>query len=186
VKSVLKRQLGRKRADIEMAIVFVVSKLPVHRLRILALRALGAELSDTVVLYHGFEVREPRKLVVGDRSNIGDHAILDARGGLRIGVDVNFSTAVSIWTAQHDWTSDDFAYETAPVEIGDRVWLGPRVTVLPGTTIGEGAVVAAGAVATGELAPFTLYGGVPAKKLGDRPTSLSYRLPEPKGKLWWW
>jgi acetyltransferase-like isoleucine patch superfamily enzyme len=41
------------------------------------------------------------------------------------------------------------------------------VTVLPGVTIGKGSVVAAGAVVTKDVPPFTLVGGIPAKKIRE-------------------
>lgn len=182
----LKRMVGRRREAAEMASLSVAAATPTHRVRVAMLRAWGAQIHPTATIYHGFQARAARLLRIGARTIIGDGAILDARAGLSIGADVNFSTGVHIWTAQHDWSSDDFAYVKAPVTIGDRAWLGPRVTVLPGTQIGEGVVVAAGAVAKGVLEPYGLYAGVPAKRIKDRPRTLIYRLPGPRHKAWWW
>ncbi|MCL3861286.1 DapH/DapD/GlmU-related protein [Actinotalea sp. K2] len=178
--------LRRRRPAAEMALLSMCGMVPNHRVRVGALRALGATIDPDAVVYHGFEVRAARRLSIGARTQVGDHAILDARGGLEIGRDVNLSTGVQVWTAQHRWDSPDFAYETAPVRIGDRAWLGPRVVVLPGTVVGEGVVLAAGAVARGVLEPFSLYGGVPARRLADRPRDLTYELPSPADKTWWW
>jgi maltose O-acetyltransferase len=47
---------------------------------------------------------------------------------------------------------------------------------MPDVTIGKGAVVAAGAVVTKDVAPYTIVGGVPAKKIGARTKDLSYQL----------
>ena len=182
----LKSFVRSRRSAVEMMLVAVLARIPNHRIRVLGLTRLGATLSPSVVLYHGFQVRAARKLTIGDRANIGDGAVLDARGGLTIGSDVNFSTGVQIWTAQHDWNSPHFDYVTAPVQIGDRVWVGPRVTILPGSNIGDGAVIAAGAVVRGQVEPFGLYGGVPAKKIGERRQDLNYELPGPASKAWWW
>ena len=38
---------------------------------------------------------------------------------------------------------------------------------MSGVTIGKGSVIAAGAVVTKDIPPYTLYGGVPAKKIKD-------------------
>ena len=54
------------------------------------------------------------------------------------------------------------------VFIHDDVWVGCNVTILKGVTIGRGAVVAAGAVVTKSVAPYTIAGGVPACKIGNR------------------
>jgi len=175
-----------RRSDAEMCLLSMIGFLPVHRGRVAVLRALGAQIDPEAVVYGRFQVRSPKGLVIGRRANIGDRAILDARGGLTIGANANLSTAVEIWTAQHDWNSPDFRYVRKPVIINDRAWLGPRVTVLPGAVIGEGVVVAAGAVVSGELEPFGLYGGVPARRIADRDPALTYELPSPQGKTWWW
>jgi len=171
---------------VEMSVLSIAMGMPIHALRVMALRAFGATIHSEAVVYHGAQVRWARGLTVGGRTNIGDHAILDARGGLVIGKNVNMSTGVQIWTAQHDWKADNFDYIQAPVVVEDHVWIGPRVVVLPGSVIREGAVVAAGAVVKGEVAAFTLVGGVPAKKLGDRPRSIGYQLASPRTKQWWW
>lgn len=48
------------------------------------------------------------------------------------------------------------------------VWVGSGAVVLKGRTVGVGAVVAAGAVVTGDVAPYTIVGGVPARVIGER------------------
>ena len=171
-----------KRGALEMALLKSISYVPLHAVRVAAVRAAGADLGPGVVLYHGFEIRRPQKLSIGAGSSIGNGAILDARGGLTIGEHVNFSTGVNVWTGEHDWRSPDFAYRTAPVTIGDHVWISTRATILPGAVIGDGAVVAAGAVVTGEVPPSALVAGVPATVIGERPP-VDYRLGP---KQWWW
>lgn len=175
-----------KYSSLEMTLLHLAAFLPVHRLRIAALQLFGAEIESDVVIYHGFQIRAARNLHIGMRTSVGDGAILDARGGVTLGRDVNISTQVMIWSAQHDWQAPGFDYIQAPVDIGDHVWIGPRAIVLPGTTIGEGAVVAAGAVVRGVVAPYTLVGGVPAKFIADRPKHLTYELSGLRGKTWWW
>ncbi|MBE9604017.1 acetyltransferase [Acetobacteraceae bacterium H6797] len=69
------------------------------------------------------------------------------------------------------------------VVIGNDVWIGHGVIVLPGVTVGDGAVLAAGAVVAKDVAPYTIVGGVPAKKLRDRvPPALAARL---QAMAWW-
>lgn len=184
--ALLKRMARPHRESVEMVSLSVVAHLPVHAARVGLLRGWGADVASTATLYHGFQVRAAGNLRIGERTSIGENAILDARGGLTIGVDVNLSTAVNIWTAQHGWNDPEFAYEWAPVTIGDRAWISTRVTILPGVTIGEGAVVAAGAVVAKDVAPYTLVGGVPAKRIADRRRDLTYRLSPATAKLRFW
>jgi acetyltransferase-like isoleucine patch superfamily enzyme len=56
---------------------------------------------------------------------------------------------------------------TKAVIIEEYVWISFGVTILKGVTIGKGAIIGAGSVVTSDVAPFTLVGGVPAKKLKD-------------------
>lgn len=59
---------------------------------------------------------------------------------------------------------------SAPVTIGDDVFLGTGATIQKGVTIGDGAIVAARSVVVKDVAPMTVVGGNPAKllrNLGD-------------------
>lgn len=51
---------------------------------------------------------------------------------------------------------------TAPVIIGDNVWIGMNAVILKGVTIGDNSVVAAGSVVTKNIAPNTVVAGNPA------------------------
>ena len=56
-----------------------------------------------------------------------------------------------------DWISDGGTYDrfcktqTAPVIIGNNVWIGGNVNVLPGVTIGDNVVIGAGSVVTKDI-----------------------------------
>lgn len=52
--------------------------------------------------------------------------------------------------------------------IGSDVWLGCNVVVLKGITIGNGSIVAAGAVVNKSIPAYEIWGGIPAKKIGER------------------
>ena len=69
------------------------------------------------------------------------------------------------------------------VQIGNDVWIGCDVKILNGVHIGDGAIVATGAVVTKDVEPYTIVGGVPAKKIGQRfsDEEISYLLEH----KWW-
>lgn len=52
--------------------------------------------------------------------------------------------------------------------VEDDVWIGACAIIMAGVRIGRGSVVAAGAVVTKDVAPYSIVGGVPAKKIKDR------------------
>jgi serine acetyltransferase len=180
------RQFASARArDAQQAGLDLAGVGPWHRGRVLAVTLAGASVDGTATLHRGLRVHGAAGVVIGARSIVGPQSILDGRGGLVIGEDVNISGRAQLWSAQHDWRSPDFAYVTDRVRVDDHVWIGPNVVVLPGVTIGRGAVVAAGAVVTADVDPMGLYGGVPARRIGDRPQGLRYRLPDASRKAWW-
>ncbi len=57
---------------------------------------------------------------------------------------------------------------TAPIRIGNHVWIGTRVTILSGVKIGNSSVIAAGSVVTKDVPENSLVGGVPAKVIKDK------------------
>ena len=60
------------------------------------------------------------------------------------------------------------AVTRGPITIGHDVWVGARATILSGVTIGDGAVIGAGAVVAGDIAPFSVNVGVPARHVRMR------------------
>jgi galactoside O-acetyltransferase len=55
--------------------------------------------------------------------------------------------------------------KSTTVVIGDYADMGIHATILPGGSLGEGAVLGAMSLATKKLDPWSLYMGVPAKKM---------------------
>lgn len=52
--------------------------------------------------------------------------------------------------------------------IGPDVWIGTEAMILPGVTIGAGAIIAARAVVTGDVPPYAVMGGNPARLIRRR------------------
>lgn len=58
---------------------------------------------------------------------------------------------------------------TAPVTIGENVWVAAAAAVLKGVTIGENAVVAFGSIVTKDVPPDAIVAGNPARVIGEVP-----------------
>ncbi len=166
--------------DVTFLLFKITGYIPSHIIRKLFYRyVFHITMGKNVVIYYGFEARSPWNIFIGDNCIIGDHAIFDARYGIRIGNNVNFSNGVWIWTLQHDLNSVTFGTENqgAAVIIKDRAWISSRTSILPGCLIEEGVVIACGAVVTHkETLPFGVYGGVPAKIISMRNKKINYTL----------
>jgi acetyltransferase-like isoleucine patch superfamily enzyme len=173
-----RRLLEHKNAlDVVYVATSAISHLPSARLRHLYYRrVLNMRIAPGARIAGRAEIRGGQHIVIGEGTLVGHDAILDGRGGLTLGRDVNLSSEVAIWTADHDHGDPDFGYRASSVTVGDRAWLSFRTTILQGVTIGEGAVVAAGAVVTKDVAPYTIVAGVPARPVAERPRDLRYRL----------
>ena len=67
--------------------------------------------------------------------------------------------------------------------IGNDVWIGYEAIIMPGVKIGDGAIVGTRAVVTGDVLPYTIVGGVPARPIRKRFDDETIRRLE---ALRWW
>jgi acetyltransferase-like isoleucine patch superfamily enzyme len=120
----------------------------------------NVRLRMPVIIYH------PERLHFGTDIDVGENVLLRAGGGLTIGNRVLIAAGAAVVTVGHPIDPPRWGkVTTAPVTIGDDVWIGVNAVVLPGVTIGNGAIVAAGAVVTEDVSPYAMVGGVPATVL---------------------
>lgn len=112
-------------------------------------------------------------LTVGDKAVFGRDNTINCY----LDVEVGEGTIVADWVyiCDFDHVTDDIhvpikdqGIVKSPVRIGPDVWIGTKVSVLRGTTVGRGSVLAANAVVRGDVAPYSIMGGVPARLLKDR------------------
>lgn len=78
-----------------------------------------------------------------------------------IGSTIRYSSQIR--DQDYDWKGID---ETITVE--NDVWIGFGSIVLSGITIGTGSIIAAGSIVTKDVAPYSIYGGNPAKYIANR------------------
>lgn len=173
----MKRKFYDYAIGLQLFVAFVTGRVPVHRLRLFVYRQILRTQIGPGSSFHwrgGFY--SPQLLKIGRNTIIGNDAFFDARRGIEIGDNVNIGGHVQIFTLEHDPQAEDFGIKGGPVKICNRAYVATRTTILPGVTIGEGAVVAAGAVVTKSVDAYTIVGGIPAKKIGERNRSLTYEL----------
>ncbi len=153
----------------------IINKLPSRHIRRWFYQMLGAKFGKNVFPCRRVEVLLPKGLVLEDSVAIGWFSELDARGGIKVGHDTNISSHVKLITGSHDINDPKFTADFLPIHIGHHCWIGTGAIILQGVRIGDGAVVAAGAVVTKDVEPWTIVGGLPAKKIGERSDNIEYK-----------
>ncbi|MBC7996068.1 MAG: acyltransferase [Rhizobacter sp.] len=114
-------------------------------------------------------------LVFGDEVFIGAGCEFNIRVGISVGSNTLIASGSKFIDHDHGFASRDvpMGYQSdgaeARIDIARDVWIGANVVVLKGVSIGQGAIIAAGSVLTRSVEPYEIWGGVPAKKLRDRP-----------------
>lgn len=121
------------------------------------------------------------RITVGSNCYLGKDSNIWSASQIEIGNDVLISHNVNIIdTNSHELDYEDRAksyvemttighpknvvnVDSAPIKIGNHVWINFNCTILKGVTIGNGAIVAAGSVVTKNIEPFTVVAGNPAK-----------------------
>ncbi len=177
---ILKKMFSRIEAislDFKLMLLRFVGYIPSHLARKAIYRLAGIKIGSDSTIHMWASFFQPKNIIIGQDTVIGDHAFLDGRNKLIIGNHTAIASSVLIYNSEHDIHSANFDPIEEPVEIGDYVFIGARAIILPGVKIGQGAVVAAGAVVTKDVPEMTIVGGVPAKKIGQRKIQkLNYRI----------
>lgn len=98
-------------------------------------------------------VRKGAVCVIGHRCSVNSNNMIACHERVEIGDDVQLGPNVQIYDHDHDFRAAGGAkagkFKTAPVKIGDNVWIGANTVILRGTTLGDGCVVGAGCILRG-------------------------------------
>jgi acetyltransferase-like isoleucine patch superfamily enzyme len=117
--------------------------------------------------------RRPR-LSVGEHSAITKRHYLDCTHQISIG---RFTTVAGHQSELLTHSIDIFKgrQDSRPIEIGDYCFVGTRCVFLGGSRLPSQSVLAAGAVLTQAFEEtYSLYGGVPARRIKDLPKDAAY------------
>lgn len=168
MKSFLRKEIEKWRMSWAFLRITILQHIPSAHIRKWLLRLMGARIADNVSIFSSVSIRNVKGLTIGKGSSIGPRVLLDARRGLEIGDNVTIAYDAILWTLHHDMNSTEFQCIGGKTIIDDYVWICSRSVILPGVHIGKGAVIASGAVVTADVEAYSVMGGVPAKKIGER------------------
>lgn len=180
---------------IELIIMLMPGRLGAI-LRRLILRVKVDSLGDSASIGLGFYLKNGKNVIIGeqfscDRNtfmsagdgliNIGNHVALnigvilnaDIGGQINIGNNVLIGPYVVMRTADHNYSTRDQLIRSQGhciknITIEDDVWIGAGAIILGGSVIHKGSVIGAGSVVKGEIMPYTVAVGSPAKFIKSR------------------
>ncbi len=110
--------------------------------------------------------------VIGAYSYLGSGVVMNSA---IVGNYCSIAAGTKIGGMEHSWwwgsTSPRISRHNVdgrPTIIEDDVWMGSNVIVRQGLCIGRGAVIGAGSVVLGDVAPYTIVAGAPAREIRRR------------------
>lgn len=114
------------------------------------------------------QARHPNaEIFIGEGNAFSNNISIVANERITIGDRCRIGDMVAIWDCDfHELqpeTRNRSHGATAPVHIGNNVWLGSRAIVMKGVTIGDNSVIAAMSVVTKSIPPNCIAAGFPAR-----------------------
>ena len=132
------------------------------------LRAFGAKIASTAVVYATARVFQPWLLIMDDYACLADGVDCYNAAPIHIGRNATVSQRAFLCTAGHNIMDPHHHQIDAPIVIEEQAWVCAEAFVIQGVTVGQGAVCAARAVVIKDVEPWTVVGGNPAKFIKKR------------------
>jgi acetyltransferase-like isoleucine patch superfamily enzyme len=116
------------------------------------------EVGDCVTIGFGsILLASESRIILGDNVMIAPHVTF---------VGGNHNTSV-VGKPMYD-VKEKRPHDDEDIIVEDDVWIGTGAIILKGVRVGRGSIIAAGAVVIKDVYPYTIVGGVPAKKISTR------------------
>lgn len=132
---------------------FICKISPLYKMRIWLLKKCNYHIGKNV--YIGEDL-----IIIDDFKDISTDLIIEDRVAISPRVTLVLHTKPN-WSKIADFINS----RKGKIVIKKDAWIGTGSVILPDVQIGEGAVVGANSVVTGDVQPYTVVGGIPAKKI---------------------
>jgi len=127
-------------------------------------------LGENVYIGKTVNFKNIQNLKIGSNVSIHSFNYIDAYGGIKIGDNVSIANHCTLISSDHTWSDINTPIKyndilKKPIIINDDVWVAAGCRILGDVKISTRTVVGAGAVVNKNLEAYSLYVGVPAKKI---------------------
>ena len=111
-------------------------------------------------------------IIIGNNVFIGNNTEFNITDEITVGDNCLIASGCKFVDHSHGFKYGELINQQPSSEKAIRidydVWIGCNVTVLKGVTIGKGAVIGASSLVNKSIPPFEIWGGIPARKIGER------------------
>ncbi len=137
---------------------WIATYYPDARVRKKYLETIGVQIGEGSYANLGFMIipnnNSEKKLFIGRNVSIAPNVVCICSSNANNGKEINTYPYII-----------DVLTKDETIHIEDEVWIGANVTILPGVTIGKCSVIGAGSVVVKDVEPYSIYAGVPARKV---------------------
>jgi len=138
--------------------------------RYIAFKSISPKSGENIYIAQNIYIKNIENIIVGSNVSIHEMCYLDGYGGITIKDNVSIAHSSSLISFDHTYNDMNIPIKYNPslkkkIIIHDDVWIGAGVRILGDTNINKRSIIAAGSVVTKNTEKYSIYGGVPAKKI---------------------
>lgn len=164
----LGNRLRRQLWSVAWILLYRPSPRIAHAWRASLLRCFGARLGPRCRFYPASRIWAPWNLTCEDSVWVSDRAELYNHAPMYLASHAIVSQDAFLCGATHNYNDPAFPVVSYSMRLGRYSWIAARAIVSPGVNVGDGAILGLGSLATTDLEPWSIYAGVPARKLKER------------------
>ena len=150
-----------------------VSIMPIRFVKLIAYYYPDAKIRKEYLKRLGFVMDE------GSYSNLGLNFVMndDLSPSVIVGKNVSIAPNVTFVPnsepnnsdilKNNQYVKENLIRHNAKIIVKDDTWIGAGAVIMPGVTIEKNCIIGAGAVVLRDTEPYSIYAGVPAKKIRD-------------------
>lgn len=138
------------------------SELKIHFLKVVYPHKIIGAKSIRLRKRFNLRIDNQGKLKLGDRVFFNNDVSVNVLESITFGNDVIVGENVKFYDHNHIFGGsskviEKHQFRTAPIKIGNNVWIGANVIILKGVTIGDRSIISAGSIVSEDVSEDIIY-----------------------------